>query len=217
MSTDAEFVEEYRPLVASIAHKLRAAFDLRAEMDDLIAEGMAGLLEAKSRFDPSRGVQFNTFAYYRIRGAMIDSIRRDSNLSRRAHRKRQEALAALEIGEQLGEARAADPKSRTDAKATLEAMHQTLAKLTTSFVLSAVGQDEAPETPEERVLSEEAKVRVRGLLDTLPERERKLVEGFYFDGRQFDEVAAEIGISKSWASRLHTKALDRLRAALTAE
>lgn len=214
MTSDAEFVEEFRPFVASIALKLRRAMHLDTEIDDLIAEGMRGLLEAKERFDPSRGVQFNTFAYYRVRGAILDSVRHSFKLSRRARQRQVAARAALEIGEAAGEARAADPKARADAQATLTAMQETLAKLTTSFVASAVGQDEAPETPEESLLGAESKQRVRDALASLPERERALIVGFYFEGRRFDEVADELGISKSWASRLHTKALDRLRAAL---
>ncbi|HJK93836.1 MAG TPA: sigma-70 family RNA polymerase sigma factor [Polyangiaceae bacterium LLY-WYZ-15_(1-7)] len=219
MKTDDEFIEEYRPLVQSIATKVRNRFDLKADLDDLLADGYRGLLEAKARFDESRGVQFNTFAYYRIRGAIIDGVRKNAFLSRRAYRQLKAAEAALEIGEAAGEVRAADPKAKGDKKKTTEALHGTLAKLTASYVMASVGQDEhqPSETPEDAILKEEAKERVRALLSILPERELALVKGHYFDGRRFDEVAAELGISKSWASRLHGKALDRLREALAQE
>lgn len=215
-NTDEEFVVEYRPLVISIATKVRAQFDLRGDLDDLLASGFEGLLQAKGRYDPSRGVQFNTFAYYRIRGAMIDHIRKSTFFSRRAHQKMKAAKAALAIGEDVGEERAANPAARKDIEQTAEQLHQTLAQMTASFVMASIGQKEEGEgdSPEDDVIREEAKERLRTALAVLPERELQLIQGFYFQGRQFDEVAEELGISKSWGSRLHHKALSRLRAAL---
>ncbi|MBX3250625.1 MAG: sigma-70 family RNA polymerase sigma factor [Myxococcales bacterium] len=217
MERDRDFIEEYRPLVQSIATKLRTRYDLKQEVDDLMAEGFRGLIEARDRYDPSRGVQFNTFAYYRIRGAIIDGVRKSAYVSRRAYAQLRATEAALAIGEAVGEERAADPEARTDLARTTEALHETLAKLSASFVLAAVGQDEEPETPEETILLEEAKDRVRDAVKGLPDRELALVQGFYFEGRRFDEVADGLGISKSWASRLHTKALERIRAAVERE
>ena len=76
MKTDDAFVKQYAGLVRTIASKVRAQMDLTCELDDLIAFGTQGLIEAASRFDESRGIQFNTFAYYRIRGAIIREIAR---------------------------------------------------------------------------------------------------------------------------------------------
>jgi len=217
--SDEAFVEEYRPLVASIASKIRARFELRAEMDDLMAYGFAGLLEAKRRYDPTRGVQFNSFAYYRIRGAIIDGVRDGGFLSRRAYKQLKAAEAALYLGESVGEARAADPKARADKEKTAATLRDTITKLSASWTLAALGQseEETKDDPEEALLGKEMKERVRTLVPSLPERERALVEGFYFQGRRFDHVAEELGISKSWASRLHHKALGRLRDALANE
>ena len=215
--SDAEFVEEYRPLVASIAHKIRARFDLRADLDDLLAYGFQGLLEARARYDASRGVQFNTFAYYRIRGAILDGVRESGFLSRRAYQQLKAAEAALYIGESIGEARAADPKSREDKERTAETLRDAITKLSASWTLAAVGQSEEEQTkhdPEQALLTQEMRERVRKVVPILPDRERALIEGFYFQGRRFDHVAEELGISKSWASRLHHKALARLREAL---
>ena len=217
-TADKEFVEEYRPLVLSILGKVCREFDLRSNRDDLLAAGFEGLLQAKSRFDESRGVQFNTFAYYRIRGAMIDHVRKSTFHSRRAYAKMKAAEAALEIGEFAGEQRAADPNKSKDVAKNAEALHDTLAKMTASFVMASIGQKEEGEgdTPEDEFLLDEAKTRLRAALDVLPDRELKLIRGFYFEGRQFDEVAEELGISKSWGCRLHYKALGRLREALEA-
>ncbi len=83
-------------------------------------------------------------------------------------------------------------------------------------MLASVGQDEnePQEGADEQLVREEMREKVRGVLAVLPERELALIQGFYFEDRRFDHVAEELGISKSWASRLHTKALSRLREAL---
>ena len=115
-------------------------------------------------------------------------------------------------GEALGEARAADPQGRKDVAKCAETLHATISRLTASFVIASVGPDEeAQQSPEDSLLRGESAERVRAALKELPERERALLEGHYIEGRRFDLVAKELGISKSWASRLHTKALDRLR------
>lgn len=217
---DEKFIEEHRTLVLNIAKRIRREFDLTCEESDLIAFGFQGLLEAHARFDASRGVQFNTFAFYRVRGAVLDGVRTMAFLPRRAHAKLKAAEAADQIGEGLAEAQAQRPPGAEEsAAADAAVVDATLGKLSAAYVLSALGHDQesAPPNAEEALVEAGEQARVRAALASLPERERKLVEGFYFEGRQFDVVAAELGISKSWASRLHTKALELLRAALANE
>ncbi len=213
MSADDSFIEEHRPLVAGIVSRLRARYELTGDQDDLMAYGFQGLLEARSRFDPSRGVQFNTFAYYRVRGAVIDGVRAAGALPARAYQQLKAAQAALYLGEGEADARAADPARRADQARSAAVLREAVGKLTASYLASAVGQEEErpDESPETIVVHEETKRRLRALVGTLPEREAALVRGFYFEGRRFDHVAEELGISKSWASRLHGKALARLR------
>ncbi len=205
--------DEHAGLVRSIALKMRAQFDLRDELDDLVSAGYLGLVEARGRFDESRGVPFASFAYYRIRGAIIDHVRKSAVLPRRAYGHLKQAEAMDSVAEHVGEVRAADPASRTDLEQTVRTLDDTLSKITASFVLACVGQDETvhADTPEEFCLAGEQAARLRRAVEALPDRERALVIGHYFEGRRFDEVAAEVGVSKSWASRMHTKALERLR------
>ncbi len=220
MPDDDAYIEELRPFVRSIAHRIRAQLDLTCDLEELIAFGLGGLVEARARFDPSRGVQLNTFAYYRIRGAILDGVRDMAYLPRRMHAIRRAAEAGDVVLEDAGAARAQAPAgSRVTKDDAVQAVDDMLGKLTASFVLASVGQgDEArPATPEEELMEASEADRVRAALDVLPDRERALVEGFYFEGRQFEEVARELGISKSWASRLHTKALGLLREALESD
>jgi RNA polymerase sigma factor for flagellar operon FliA len=213
---DDEFVKEHEGFVRTIATRVKAELDLTCDLADLVAFGFHGLLEARQRFDPTRGVQFNTFAYYRVRGAVIDGVRKMAYLPRRAHQLRKAAEAADAMLEQEGEARAATPEARGDLAATVQQIDGILGKLTASFVLAAVGQDEsaAPAAPDEQLIHAAEGVRVREALETLPERERVVVRGMYFEDRLLDDIAGQLGISKSWASRIHTKALGMLREAL---
>jgi len=209
---DDAFVEEYRPLVGSIAQKVSRQLDLRGDSDDLMAAGYQGLLEARTRYDASRGVKFNTFAYYRVRGAMVDWVRRQGFHSRRAWERMRAAEAADLVGESIVDERAADPGARGDRKRTAAALDAALGKVSAAFVMAAVGQDreQTDETPESELLGGEQAERVREAVERLPDRERALIMGYYFEDRRFDEVAEELGISKSWASRLHAKALSLL-------
>jgi RNA polymerase sigma factor for flagellar operon FliA len=209
---DDEFVEEFRPLVMSAAQKVSRQLDLKGDTDDLLAAGFQGLVEARSRYDAGRGVKFNTFAYYRVRGAMIDWVRRQGFHSRRAWQRVKAAEALDLVGETVVNERAADPTARQDRARTAASLQGALDKVTASFVMSAVGQDvqTTDETPLSALLGGERADQVREAVAKLPERERALVQGFYFENRRFDDLAADLGISKSWACRLHGKAVSLL-------
>jgi RNA polymerase sigma factor for flagellar operon FliA len=217
---DAKFVAQYAPLVRSIAHKIRAGLDLNCDLEELVSFGFAGLVEARSRFDPSRGVQFNTFSYYRIRGAILDGVRAMAYLPAHIHAARKAAEASDTVLEDAGDAKAqAPPGTKPTKEDAARAIDALLGKMTASYVLASLGQDASarPPSPEEALIESSESERIRAALHVLPERERTLIEGFYFEGRLFDAIAKDLGISKSWASRLHTKALAMLREAIEAE
>lgn len=208
------FAESDEALVRSIATRLRIQLELRSDLDDLISAGYLGLVEARSRFDASRGIQFSTFAYYRIRGAMVDHLRKSTTLSRRAYAKVKLAESADRVGEDVAELRAAAPAERANLEATVQALDDAVGKLTASFVLSCLGLDEEPTDPETALADSQQAGRLHAAIESLPERERAIVVGHYIDGRRFDAIAEELGVSKSWTSRMHGKALQRIRRAL---
>lgn len=221
--TDEEFVREYTSLVVSIATKVQGQFGYNSDKDELIAAGYEGLVQARSRYDSSRGVPFTSFAYYRIRGAMIDALRASTPYSRRAYLNMKAAEAALEVGDYISEQKAAELKAAgtVDRAKTVKELHSALAQVSATFVLATVGQEDdgdvdEKERPETILADREEKKSLRVALAALPERERKLIEGHYLEDRRFDLVAKELGISKSWASRLHYKALERLRSLMAA-
>ncbi|RLB45370.1 MAG: hypothetical protein DRH23_14490 [Deltaproteobacteria bacterium] len=191
-----EFITQHERMVHGLAHRLRRELSLRGDLDDLIAFGFGGLLEAWNRFDPGRGVQFQAFAYHRVRGAMLDGVRKMSRLPRRAHERLQ----------------AASQTTLTAAPTDLDKGFVRMSgSLTTATVLQGSLGDESPEAA---LLKNESVARLLKALPALSPRQRVLVRGFYFEGRSIDAMAKELGISKSWASRLHTSALRELRVAL---
>lgn len=214
VSAPREITDDELALVQGVAGKLRNELGLVSEHEDLVAAGYQGLVEAHARFDASRGVQFNTFAYYRIRGAMLDYARKSSNLSRRAYERVRLAESADRVGEGVAEMRAADPAGRADKAHAVAALDAGISKLTMGFALVLAQQENAEPSPEESLIEKDTALRLRRAVAELDERERALLEGHYFDGRRFDEVAASLGISKSWASRVHAKALEKLKIAM---
>lgn len=211
---DDRFIREHEGFVTHVAKRLRREMDLSVTMEDLRAWGFQGLLEARSRFDASRGVQFSTFSYYRVRGAMIDGIRKMGYVSRRAHELARLADAADSVAEQAGETRAGQSAAQaSDVESTLTSIDEILARTTAAFVIEAVGQAERESAPqaEELLIAAEGRERVRKAIEALPEREAKVIRDFYFAGRVLDEIAADFGVSRSWVSRMHTRALGLLK------
>jgi RNA polymerase sigma factor for flagellar operon FliA len=212
---DAEFIRQYDTFVRGIVRQVRAQLGIDGDPEDLLSSAYEGLIEARTRFDPSRGVQFKSFAYYRVRGALLDHVRKMAYLPRRAY-ARLRAIEALDAeGDEAVQARAA-AGGALDLEGALRGIDGILGQVAAAYcTAAAAAPDEPTHDPEQRLLSEERRARVNRALETLDERERALVRGHYFEGRNFDQVAAEIGISKSWASRVHKQALRRMRDALT--
>ena len=213
MYRDAE-AQAHQELVDKIVRRLQRELDLSCDPDDLRGWGQQGLLEAKARFDPSRGVRFSTFAYYRVRGAVLDGVRKQGWLSRRAHAKLRAYEAADHAGEQLATVEAQSPSESVAARA--RALDEAIGKISAAYVMSVVGQglEDAPETPEELLDGAELRATVQSGLAELPERERVLLTAMYYEGVTMEEAGARLGLSKSWTSRLHGKALERLRKSL---
>lgn len=193
MQEDA-LIEEHRVMVRRLAGQLSRELSLFGQFDDLVAFGFGGLLEAKHRFDPARGVRFETFAYHRVRGAMLDGVRKMAPVSRRAHEAMRRDAELVPTAAPTGIDRA-----WTRISASLRAAPQSRLR------------DPGPES---WLIHQQAVRELPRALAALPERHRALIRGFYFEGRQLDDLAAELGISKSWASRLHRRALVWLRARL---
>lgn len=208
---DAE-AQAHHELVEKVVRRLVRELDLSCDPEDLRGWGQQGLLEAKTRFDASRGVRFSTYAYYRVRGSVIDGVRKQGWLRRRAYAK----LKAFGATDQVCESVAETSGSAPDVAERAAQIGDILGKISAAYLLSALGQgsDDQADTPEQQVDLAMTRKLVQRELAELPERERSLLQAIYFEDATIEEAGARLGLSKSWASRMHAKALERLRKSL---
>lgn len=207
-----ELITRHLHLVDALAGKLRRRTAQRVDLDELRAFGREGLVQAAHRYDPKRGVTFTTFAYYRIRGAMFDGLRKMESTAAPTH-----MIAFAQAADAYIEPEAELPAPRSGVEAA-EKLATMVSDLATAYVVSASAYsvyDEEPDqsTPDPEAASEarEAFEQLRQSIDTLPEREQALLQMLYFQGLTVREAADELGVSKGWISRLHRRALTALR------
>jgi RNA polymerase sigma factor for flagellar operon FliA len=215
-------VERHLHIPRRVAASVHRRCQEYIEFDELVAMGNAGLVEAAARFDPKAGALFATFAHYRVQGAMLDGLRRSTPLPRDRWRQLVALRAASSYLEERGaEAAHSGQPVPDDHASTLAELQRAIAAIRTMYVVSygdalekidvAVDHDPADEL-------DRAQLRAAAVdaVATLPEREREVIRRHYWHGKNLMEVGAEVGVSKSWASRIHARALGRLRAQIVA-
>lgn len=192
------------------------------ELDELIALANAGLAEAATRFDPTKGAQFSTFAWYRVQGSIIDGLRKSSNLPRRVWAKLVALRAASDYLEHRAEREAGALAKGTmppEGGQALTQIKDELSAIRTMYVMSLEAMqeshnfDKADDSPraDETLDSSRAGKKLRQAIDALPEKEQKLMRMHYWEGKNLLEAGEQLGISKSWASRLHAQIVEKLR------
>jgi RNA polymerase sigma factor FliA len=181
-------LKSYLPLVNQIVSQIARRLPANVLRDDLHSAGVFGLVDSLRRNGGDNGEAFEWYARTRIRGAVVDELRAQDWLTRRAR-------AAVSAASEDGDARPAALVNIDDVSPTDEAAH-----------LVALEQDPAA-TVEAR---DDFRVLARAM-EQLPERERRIVGMHYFDGVKFKDIGAELGVSEPRVSQLHARALDRLR------
>jgi RNA polymerase sigma factor FliA len=185
-------------------------------LDDLRSFGREGLLQAARTFDPARGVPFRRWANLRIKGAVIDGLRQWGGLPRRVYRELYGEAAGDRMLEAYDEEDAAGPV--TSAEAADDRLSSYLAGIATAIAVGTlvaaprenVDPDGHDVTPEDLLGDAQLLARVKEIVEGLPEQQRTLVQKHYFGGETLDDAAASIGLSKSWGSRLHARALEAI-------
>ena len=218
------------PFVEALARRMAASMPHSIDIGDLVQDGVMGLIDAAHRFDESRGIKFETFAERRVRGAMIDALRREA-WPRGVRRVRRELEAARE---ELRRSNGCEP-SMADLAAKVgtdeKRLNRTIVRINTIESTSphTIGDsvDEAnlptalipsePESPDRAFVRTETEERVRAAIASLPWRERKVVGLYYYNEATMKDIGTEIGVNESRVSQLHARAIQRLRAALGSE
>lgn len=223
-------VEACLPFVQSLARRMASTMPHSIDLSDLVQDGVLGLIDAAHRFEESRGIKFETFAERRVRGAMIDALRRDA-WPRGVRRVRREIEAAREqLRRELGaEPTIADLARRIGSdEAQLE---RTIVRITTiestspianvdaldSSMLPAVLVPSEPPAPDRLFEQNQVKARVRQALAQLPARERRIIGLYYFADATMKEIGTAIGVNESRVSQLHARAIQRLQRLLAAQ
>jgi RNA polymerase sigma factor for flagellar operon FliA len=215
------------PFVEQLARRVAATMPHSIDIGDLVQDGVIGLIDAAHRFDESRGIKFETFAERRIRGAMIDALRKDA-WPRGVRRQRRELEAAREqLRRELGcEPSLADlaAKMGSDEKRLGRTIVRINAIESTSPLANAENHDEStlpaalipsePEQPDTAYEKSETKDRIRAAIESLPAREQKVIGLYYYQEATMKQIGAEIGVNESRVSQLHARAIRRLRDAL---
>lgn len=211
-SSPRTLIESCQGLVRSLAIQVSRKFHGKFELDDLIAYGQVGLAEAAQDYQPDRGAQFSTYAYYRIRGAIYDGISRMSWIAGKPPPTvRFQQLAGETLEHSVQEHPAGE--SGDDARWLVD-MTSRLAVVylaTSASGHSAIDSQPAPGAPPgAAILNRELDEQLHRAVDALPDEQRSLIRLTYFDGLTLQDAAQKLGISKSWASRLHGKCLQTL-------
>jgi len=188
----------HQGLVRAIAWKTHQRVPHHVEIDDLIAYGQIGLLEAITAFDAERGRKFTTYAWHRIRGAILDGLGTMSWFNRAKFERSEYEQPAASVPATAGAAAPAAARGRRPTRSGLEDVP----------VMSR-----EPDAGDD-VLKREMIAFMRDLVGALPEKEAGLLRGVFFEGRTLTEAARRVGISTAWASRLQTRTLADLRVAL---
>jgi len=207
--SQGELIERYAPLVKRIAYHLLARLPASVQVEDLIQAGMIGLLEVSTKYDATKGASFETYAGIRIRGAMLDEVRKGDWAPRSVHRNTRMVSDAI---------RAIEAKTGRDAKD-----HEVAAELLFSFDdLLQDGEHEGLHEDGASTHMEPARdledERFQGALAdaiaNLPERERLVLALYYDEELNLKEIGEVLGVSESRVSQLHSQCAARLRGRL---
>lgn len=227
-----KFIKQYMPLVKYVAGKLAVGMPNSVEFDDLVGFGQFGLLDAISKYDPSKNVKFKTYAVTRIRGAIFDELRQIDWVPRSVRQKSREiedAIIALES--KLGR-NASDAEIAASLKISEEEYHRTVMKVAGTSILSlnevwysgddndsmSIGDSiESPSCLNPDVIAEREEIKrvIIQAINELPEKEKMVIVLYYHEDLTFKEIGEVLEVSESRISQLHTKANLRLRSKLT--
>ena len=227
-----KIILEYAPLVKVVAGRLAMYLGYNVEYDDLVSYGIFGLIDAVDKFDPSKDVKFETYASLRIRGSILDQIRKMDWIPRTVRKRQRDISLAIK-----------DIESKTGRTATDEeiAKHlgisgdeydswQSQMKVTNLVSLDEFieqgggdvniiddhGMTSRYDMPEEAIEKEELKKMLSEALTMLTEKERRVIELYYYEDLTLKEISNILEVSESRISQLHTRALSKMKGRLGA-
>lgn len=227
---EVDLVTQFLPLVNKVATRLAIGLPSNVDKDDLISYGRMGLLDALSKFDHTRGLQFETYAMWRIRGAMIDGLRENDWIPRTVRDKAKKIEEAYTFLEQQNLRTPTEVELCEFLGMTEKEIQQVVYDTSLASMISideVVGDEDEQKTARHSYIVDEVMKRPESVaeknnikdilvhaIDKLPEKERLVVSLFYFEELTLSEIAEAMNLSPSRISQLHSKAIFRMRTAL---
>ncbi len=221
-------VEEHAPLVKRIAYHMMLRMPACVQVDDLIQAGMIGLLEAAQKYDGSRGASFETYAGIRIRGAIVDEMRRGDWVPRSVHRNARRVAQAIKVVEARTGRDARDADVAAEMGISLDEYFEILQDTNGSRLFSyeeTFGDEDsnidASETssafasPLDRLQRDGLKKALTSAIEHLPERERMVLALYYNEELNLKEIGLVLGVSESRVSQIHSQAAARLKSRMS--
>ena len=224
-------VKKYKPLVSYHVQRIGAGLPKNVSRDDLISLGMMGLFDALNKFDIKRDLKFDTYASFRVRGAIIDGLRKEDWLPRSAREKAKKLETQIERLEQKLMRHATPEELAEHMELPVEEVYQTVQEHFFSNVLSIneqqdqeesegksfVIRDEHRKTPEQQVVRTELLGDLAENIKKLNEKEQLVLSLFYTEEMTLTEIGEMLDLSTSRISQIHSKALFKLRRFLSSE
>lgn len=219
-----QLIVEYAPLVKLVAGKLTMYLGSNVEYDDLVGYGVFGLIDAIDKFDLTKDVKFETYASVRIKGAILDQIRKMDWIPRTLRQKQRKIDDAIkEVESQTGKA-ATDDQVAKQLEISSEELTDWQSQLKVTNLISLnefmdqggepvndYGTSSHFEMPEEKVAREELKEVLKDSLEVLTEKEKKVILMYYYEDLTLKEISKVLEVSESRVSQLHTKALGKMK------
>jgi RNA polymerase sigma factor for flagellar operon FliA len=224
-SAQSELIEQHAALVKRIAYHLIARLPQTVDVEDLIQAGMIGLLDAAGQFNASQGASFETYAGIRIRGAMLDEIRRNDWAPRSVHKKAREIAEKIHEIEQIKGRTPNDQEIADAMNLDINDYYQQLNESSGHQVFSLdefTDNDESHahplstpfEAPDEDIQDHDFQQALAKAIDSLPERERLMMSLYYNEELNLKEIGEVLGVSESRVSQIHSQTVIRLRSKL---
>ena len=225
---NSSLIKQYSPLVRRLAHQMIAKLPANIEIDDLIQVGLIGLTDALSRFDIGQGVQFETFATQRIRGAMLDELRGGDWMSRGTRRQQREIEGAVrKLEQKLGRA-PLESEIAVEMGIPLVEYQDLLGKVrgTQLVYLEDMSGDEGDEDfldrhavdhgndPMAKLQDHRMRIALVAAIKNLPEREQHMMSMYYEHDMNLKEIAVVLKVTESRVCQLHSQSIARLRVKL---
>lgn len=209
--TVSALVEKYLPYATSITSKVMKTLSSDIDFDEILSSARLGLFEAARRYDEQYGVDFKTFAYYRIKGAIYDGLRKTGWLPRSLYSKIKFEKAANDyIESTTGSVQNFFQKELDNIKHSVNSVASIYVMSVDAIEDYEIEDQNARREIEHKAEFQKIKEKVCTAIEGLPDKERKLIKMYYFQNKTLQEIGQQLGLSKSWTSRLHARSLELL-------